>query len=220
MTALITAEYQGAAFSFRDDGWFNATAAAKRYGKLPNEWLRLPETKAYIAALDEISNAGKSRIWQTTKRGNDGGTWMHPKLAVRFAQWLDIKFAIWCDMQIDAILRGQVKLPRKKGAPRARSLNSAMDRLPLHHLSVDLMVERKMSQPAIFQMFGRYAGVRRIRLIPPECIGEVISFAHRFRLRQASAEDQARIEAGRRLLANESPQLELLGAPLKGKSDE
>lgn len=29
-----------------------------------------------------------------------------PKLAVRFAQWLDIDFAIWCDEQIDNLLRG------------------------------------------------------------------------------------------------------------------
>src|SRR5690606_41784448 len=41
-----------------------------------------------------------------TKRGNNGGTWLHPKLAVRFAQWLDIDFALWCDEQIDHLLRG------------------------------------------------------------------------------------------------------------------
>lgn len=44
-----------------------------------------------------------------TKRGaptNGGGTWLHPKLAVMFARWLDAKFAIWCGLQIDAQLRG------------------------------------------------------------------------------------------------------------------
>ncbi len=25
---------------------------------------------------------------------------MHPKLAIRFAQWLDVDFAVWCDEQI------------------------------------------------------------------------------------------------------------------------
>lgn len=33
-----------------------------------------------------------------------GGTWLHPKLAVVFARWLDIRFAVWCDLHIDALL--------------------------------------------------------------------------------------------------------------------
>ena len=35
------------------------------------------------------------------------GTWLHPKLAIRFAQWLDIQFAIWCDEQIERLLTEQ-----------------------------------------------------------------------------------------------------------------
>lgn len=37
---------------------------------------------------------------------NGGGTWLHSKLAVVFARWLDVHFAVWCDQQIDALLRG------------------------------------------------------------------------------------------------------------------
>ena len=29
---------------------------------------------------------------------------MHPKLAVSFARWLDARFAVWCDLQIEKIL--------------------------------------------------------------------------------------------------------------------
>lgn len=102
------------------------------------------------------------------------------------------------------------KLPRRRRPPRPVALNTIIDRRALHHYSVDLMVERKLSQPTIFQMFGRFAGVRRIDLIPPERIPEVEGFARRFRLRQANEDDQARIEAGRKLLAEDSPQLELV----------
>jgi hypothetical protein len=45
-----------------------------------------------------------------TKRGSPdtgGGTWLHPKLAVAFARWLNVRFGIWCDQQIDGLLRGQ-----------------------------------------------------------------------------------------------------------------
>lgn len=43
-----------------------------------------------------------------TKRGspeNGGGTWMHPKLGVVFARWLSSDFAVWCDSQIEEIIR-------------------------------------------------------------------------------------------------------------------
>ncbi|HDS1582158.1 TPA: KilA-N domain-containing protein [Stenotrophomonas maltophilia] len=38
-------------------------------------------------------------------RGRGGGTWFHPKLAVHFARWLSTEFAVWCDLQIDELLR-------------------------------------------------------------------------------------------------------------------
>ena len=34
-----------------DDLFFNATDMAKSFRKIPNEWLRLPETDEYIAAF-------------------------------------------------------------------------------------------------------------------------------------------------------------------------
>jgi hypothetical protein len=39
---------------FRDDGWFNATAAAAKFNKEPSSWLRLVETAGYVCALADI----------------------------------------------------------------------------------------------------------------------------------------------------------------------
>jgi len=39
---------------------------------------------------------------------------MHPKLGVAFARWLDVRFSIWCDMQIDNILRGKIDAKRMR----------------------------------------------------------------------------------------------------------
>lgn len=114
--SLIEAEYQGFAIAFTESGWFNATRAAERFGKEPYEWLRLPETERYIDALCRRLSVGKSAFVKT-KRGGDtrtipgksrnAGTWLHPKLAVVFARWLDVDFAIWADEQIDALIRGE-----------------------------------------------------------------------------------------------------------------
>lgn len=104
---LVPAQYRGHLISFDEGAWFCATQAAAKFGKNPHEWLRLPATKEYIEALDEENpNAGKSRIWIKTKRGQSGGTWLHPDLAVIFARWLDIRFSIWCDRQIKQIIAG------------------------------------------------------------------------------------------------------------------
>jgi hypothetical protein len=102
-TQLIQSEYEGLSVSFTEDGWFNATDAASKFGKLPNDWLRLPATQEYLAAL--VRKYGEIPYFKT-KRGQNGGTWLHPKLGVLFARWLDIDFAVWCDEQIDNLLRG------------------------------------------------------------------------------------------------------------------
>jgi hypothetical protein len=109
MSNLVTADYQGNVVAFTDDGWFHATAVAERFEKKRvNDFLVLPSTIEYVAALDdaEIANTGKSGIWVKAKRGHNGGTWLHPDLAVSFARWLDTRFAIWCDRQIRSILSG------------------------------------------------------------------------------------------------------------------
>lgn len=109
MSAVITRDYQGHVMAYRDDGWFNATAAASKWGKAPAEWLRLTSTIEYLNALKRHqSDMGKTHI---TRKGNskdfEQGTWLHPKLAVPFARWLDVEFAVWCDAQIDSLIRGK-----------------------------------------------------------------------------------------------------------------
>lgn len=105
MMQIITRDYQGHAIAYQGDGWFNATQAAAQFGRRVDKWMENVDTQDYISALCEISNTPKSGYLKT-KRGANGGTWLHPKLAVHFARWLDTRFAIWCDEQIDALLRG------------------------------------------------------------------------------------------------------------------
>lgn len=99
---IITLQYQDHAIAYQDDGWFNATQAAAKWDRLPNDWLRLPATQEYLQALkSKYGNIPQLK----TKRGQAGGTWLHPRLAVMFARWLDVDFAIWCDEQIDLLVR-------------------------------------------------------------------------------------------------------------------
>ncbi|MCK0508482.1 KilA-N domain-containing protein [Aromatoleum anaerobium] len=108
---IVPLDYAGQPVQFDREGWFNATASATRFGKKPIEWLRLPETERYVDALCRKFKVGKSHFVRTRRGGNtrqacNSGTWLHPKLGVPFARWLDIDFSIWCDEQIDNLLRG------------------------------------------------------------------------------------------------------------------
>lgn len=135
--SLISLAYEGHPITIRDDGWFNATQAAQVYDKEPVAWLRQSDTAEYLAALcKKTGNSGfltefnkikdldgdsakarrllldlvKRSGYVNTKAGspeNGGGTWLHPKLAVPFARWLNVDFSIWCDGQIDDIIRGK-----------------------------------------------------------------------------------------------------------------
>nr|WP_314616173.1 KilA-N domain-containing protein [uncultured Pseudomonas sp.] len=102
------------------EGWTNAADVAKRFGKKPVKWLELPSTKSYMTALErhlgfEVRKSD-FKLVETSKVRGRSGTWLHPKLAVAFARWLDDDFAVWCDLHIDEVThRSQVQLKISDG---------------------------------------------------------------------------------------------------------
>lgn len=98
--SIQTFSFQNFHVSFREDGYLNATAIAQQYGKRVGNYLRNERTQEYITALAEsLSRTQKIVLNEKqlviVKNGGIGnGTWLHPKLAVDFARWLDPKFAV------------------------------------------------------------------------------------------------------------------------------
>jgi hypothetical protein len=97
---------------FTETVFFNATIAAKAFDKEAYEWLRSKDCKEYVAALIEKSNRENSglekleekQLIRTIQGGAYKGTWLHNKLAVPFARWLNVHFAIWCDEIIHELI--------------------------------------------------------------------------------------------------------------------
>lgn len=120
MSNIITRDFIGQVFLFREDGYFNMTKAAKVFGKDLSNFMRSPETLEYLEALS-VNFTDKEIV--KVQRGNgllpNVGTWGHPKLAVFFARWLDVKFALFCDMVIDDILNKKAELTITKPAESA-----------------------------------------------------------------------------------------------------
>lgn len=121
---LITKTFNNAPFVFRDDGWFNMTKAAQHFGKRLDNFMAAPDTKEYVAELGRVlSLEFRDKGLVEVKRGSGllpgVGTWAHPKLAVFFARWLDVRFAVWCDAMIEDILKGKAEVVITKPAESA-----------------------------------------------------------------------------------------------------
>ncbi len=135
---LISASYNDAvSVNFTPDAWFNATAVAANFGKRVNDWLNLDSTKDYIKRLHRAMFPNiqlpenmviKKNQLLKIKGGapsTGGGSWLHPKLSIKFARWLNVDFEIWCDMQIEKILHpvpyGLKRLPEPPAITKAQA---------------------------------------------------------------------------------------------------
>jgi len=49
-------------------------------------------TKGYLEALAQANSVKSTELIESKMGRHHGGTWGHPKIAVFFARWLDVKF--------------------------------------------------------------------------------------------------------------------------------
>ena len=154
-----------------DEMYFNATEMAKPFGKRPNDWLSLPDTKAYIDALvtensgndDETGQptitgkSGNSQDLIITKRGSKyGGTWLHADLGIAFARWLSPVFAVRLDKWTKARLSQerdwrQKRIEAKTGfLPMTNAVMHAHDPVKHYHFSneADMINRIVLGMPA------------------------------------------------------------------------
>jgi len=180
MTQVQTFNFSNIAVSFREDGYLNATQIAAHFGKLPKDYLKTEQTQQYISALAE-SLSERTKILTDenqlviVKKGNSKnftqGTWLHPKLAIHFARWLDPKFAVWCDEQIEALLNGKVSdgLPAK---------TTADDRTPLRQAVAALVGRKGIDYSTAYGMIHQRFNVGAIEDLPAEKLPEAVAYVH------------------------------------------
>lgn len=122
MNELTIREYLGNKIEFKMiEGYVyaNANQMANGFGgsdKLKN-WKNSPNTKRYIEALEK--SLGKNYpteliLVNQGGKAKEQGTWIHEKLILNFARYLNVEFELWCDEQIATLLReGKVELQPK-----------------------------------------------------------------------------------------------------------
>lgn len=175
MNSIKTVSFGNFLVSFRDDAFLNATAIAKQYGKRVGDYLRNDRTQEYIEALAE--NLSRTRKITLNKKqlvavkngGTNNGTWLHPKLAIDFARWLDPKFAVWCDEQIEQLLSGsQPKLAK----------TTVADRTPLHQAVSALVGKCNIDYSSAYSMVHQRFGVESIEEIAADKLNEAVQYIH------------------------------------------
>lgn len=75
------------------DGYINATAMCQACGKQLAHYLENQTTKAFLEALCENIGIPILNLAQV-KRGRNGGTWVHPQIAINLGQWCSPQFAV------------------------------------------------------------------------------------------------------------------------------
>jgi len=83
--------------------YINATRLARQFKKDVREWLKNKETKEYIKVLNEGNSHQLKVVF--SKKGRYGGTYLHSDVVIVFLRWLDIKFAVQCDMYIKKMIQ-------------------------------------------------------------------------------------------------------------------
>lgn len=207
--AALCIDYDGQVIEFTSDGWINGTAAAALRQKRLDNWLRLSETKRYMRALADALNASNARDLLRTARGRNGGTWLHPKLAVSLARWIDVRFAVWCDLKIDQILRAQQSRTHLPAPTSKRS--TVADREPLFVLAGKCVARYRWRFTIVYIAMATYAGSACFRTMDCTQVCAAALFGQHLLDGAVTVDEWERLAANRALLGRESAQLSLFG---------
>lgn len=113
---MIEQEYKGVKVHFspsKNNVMVNATEMAEIYDKRVQNFIRLESTEKFISALINAENSSfdssdmsEQKARKDVIYGTNKATFMHRKLALKFAAWLDVEFELWVFSVIDSILYG------------------------------------------------------------------------------------------------------------------
>ena len=131
MGELTLREYQGISIPQRQDGYINATAMCKAGGKEWSNFRQLKSTNEYLEALESVLGIPRTELISTVQgvpvggRSHDQGTWVHPRIASRLAQWISPEFAVVVDGWVLDILSGKHPMPNEVSHEGAIARNLA-----------------------------------------------------------------------------------------------
>jgi KilA-N domain len=95
MQDSIIREWNGRTIRQRTDGYLSATDMCKVCNKQWYEFSRSKFCGEYLDSLESITGNSRNTLVETQVGNSEkSGTWVHRKLALRLAQWLNTDFAV------------------------------------------------------------------------------------------------------------------------------
>jgi len=117
------------------DGYVNATQLLKAHFTLTGEtrhikdWVKTDRAKAYLKVVSKRGGISTFDLIQT-KPGKNGGSWIHPDLAVPFATWLSVEFELQVSDWVQEWMRTGVN-PVQKQLSKSEIIASLLPSEPL-----------------------------------------------------------------------------------------
>jgi hypothetical protein len=99
------------------DKYVDATKLCKAAGKKWSHYAENQATQDFIQALAESTGIPTDSLVES-RGGRDGGTWIHPRVAIHFAQWVNPQFAVAVSEWVLELLstgRVEIKSPAPSG---------------------------------------------------------------------------------------------------------
>lgn len=124
------------------DGYINVTPMCYAVQKYPANWKENQSAKDYLEELSLDVGIPIANLIQTIQgRGDrmEQGTWVHPLIASRIAQWCHPSFAVQVDRWVLEILSGRSVQPQRP--PMTQALVDALDAHDAHFFQVDARLD-------------------------------------------------------------------------------
>lgn len=121
---FIVREFDGQEIRQRNqDGYFDATEMCRVGEKKLSHWNSLQSTTDYLNALSRSAGIPADRLLvsKNTGQNEERGSWIHPRAAMRLAQWISPEFAVLVDGWVLDLVEGRTsqvgqKLPATRPA--------------------------------------------------------------------------------------------------------
>jgi KilA domain-containing protein len=93
------------------DGYVNATVLCRAASKHVGDYIRLDSTSAFLSELSDTMGIPIVSLVES-REGKNGGTWVHPRVAIHLSQWCSPKFAVLVTQWVlDWITEGKPPTP-------------------------------------------------------------------------------------------------------------
>lgn len=177
-TNILTQSINGLTVGMRStDGYVNATAltaahkASSGQRKDVADWLRLKRTGETLDHLSSITSIPVIELYQVFPGSPElgGGTWIHPKLATRFAIWISDEFGYavecWVEEWMTTAISPPVMSMAELAVYSAQKLLEHESRIALVEQQNVLLVEQNqyLNQQVALSQRCHWAGWKLIR---------------------------------------------------------